>query len=60
MKVVISEPPKKLSEWFISNENSDLCNINIWCFDQDTANRILIDAQIQQPISEIVLEPIKI
>ena len=36
-KVVQSAPPKKLSEWFISSDNSKLEQVNVWCFDQETA-----------------------
>lgn len=43
-KVVISTPPKKLSDYFISNEQVDKTLDNVWCFNQATALELLLDA----------------
>lgn len=52
-KVVKSEPPKKLSEWFISNDQSNLEDLNVWCFDQATAVDVLIQLQLDSPALEV-------
>lgn len=56
-KVVQSAPPKKLSEWFISSDNSKLEEVNVWCFDQETAYEILVQSQLQE--SNLEIQPIK-
>lgn len=56
-KVVMSVPPKKLSDWFYPNDDLKLQEMNVWCFDFETASGILASLQADDPNLEIL--PIK-